>query len=70
MRTVSFFNGTADVLAPEGGGMAAVFDVGGGSSSLMEEGDGSGKSGGGHLFSGFDLPASMSFSPECAILSD
>ena len=41
MRTVSFFNGTADVLAPEGGGMAAVFDVGGGSSSLMEECDGS-----------------------------
>jgi hypothetical protein len=32
MRTVSFFNGTAEVL---GGGMAAVFGVGGGSSSLM-----------------------------------
>lgn len=32
MRTVSFFNGTAEVF---GGGMAAVFGVGGGSSSLM-----------------------------------
>jgi hypothetical protein len=32
MRTVSFFSGTAEVL---GGGMAAVFGVGGGSSSLM-----------------------------------
>jgi hypothetical protein len=32
MRTVSFFSGTAEVF---GGGMAAVFGVGGGSSSLM-----------------------------------
>jgi len=32
MRTVSFFSGTAEIF---GGGMAAVFGVGGGSSSLM-----------------------------------
>lgn len=35
MRTVSFFSGTAEVFDAEGGGMAAVLGVGGGSSSLM-----------------------------------